>query len=258
MNGWETKPDRWEEEPEDLRRQLDLFAEQSNSHEQTIDKYDEIIFDAIFVLAGGLQDNGEVHRWVTNRLDIAYQIYQKQSKRKPKIICIGGGTYHKPPIRNRQDYVVHESTACAEYLVKKGVKACDVYKEWGSYDTVAGGFFAYTNFILPLKLRSFLVVTSEFHMPRTRAIFDWILTLDDELYDVFYQSASNQGIDPEILSVRELKEKNSLENLMTHVMTKIKTVKQLHRWFYEDHKAYCSVSELIRTDETSQQEKNSY
>jgi hypothetical protein len=32
--------------------------------------------------------------------------------------------------------VLHESTAMAEVLVKKGMDPTHIYKEWGSYDTI--------------------------------------------------------------------------------------------------------------------------
>jgi vancomycin permeability regulator SanA len=257
MNGWESKPELWEEEPDNIKKQLDLLITQSEKTQVVDQRYDNIHLDAIFVLAGGLQNDGQVHQWVVARLDTAYQIYAAKVQ-KPKIICLGGGTYHKPPIRNDRDYVVHEATACAEYLIKKGVNPGDIYKEWASYDTVASAFFAYMNFIIPLKLSSFLIITSEFHMPRSSAIFNWILTMDDNMYNVFYLTVSDKGMDSDILSTRKDRETSSLLHLQNNVISKIRSLKQLHCWFYEDHKAYCSVSELIRIEDTTKEEKNSY
>ena len=59
----------------------------------------------IFVLAGGLQDNGEVHEFVKIRLDKAIELYNQHIVFQPcKIIVMGGGTYHKAPILNEQNY----------------------------------------------------------------------------------------------------------------------------------------------------------
>jgi hypothetical protein len=42
------------------------------------------------------------------------------------VLCTGGGTPHKPPIM-RGDYVYHESTACADYLIERVLSfPCDM------------------------------------------------------------------------------------------------------------------------------------
>jgi glutathione S-transferase len=49
----------------------------------------------------------------------------------------GGGTPHKPPILDDKGYVIHESTACAQYLISKGLMPSMILKEVSSYDTVS-------------------------------------------------------------------------------------------------------------------------
>ena len=84
----------------------------------------------IFVLAGGLQSNGEVNEFVKLRLDKAIELYNQHIVFQPcKIIVMGGGTYHKAPILNEQNYVIHESTSCAIYLTENGpVNPKDIYR----------------------------------------------------------------------------------------------------------------------------------
>lgn len=201
-DGWDKKPTDWEDEPETLKQEL-LNHKCVYSFNSSL--YKDIKPDAIFVLAGGLTDNGKVHEWVMRRLDLAFHIYNSyKSKDNIKLICLGGGTYHKPPILNEHHYVVHESTECADYLINLGVKPENIYKEWGSYDTVANGFFAYTNFILPMDLKNIFIITSEFHMHRTEAIFRWIINLDKRLHDVklYFISVSDDGLPEDVISVR--------------------------------------------------------
>ena len=85
----------------------------------------------IFVLAGGLQENGEVHSFVKRRLDKAIEIYNEIIEYKPcKIIVMGGGTYHKPPVLNESNYVIHESSSCAVYLTQHGnIEPPPIYEE---------------------------------------------------------------------------------------------------------------------------------
>ena len=89
-------------------------------HTNTMLQYNTPI-QYIFVLAGGLQDNGEVHEFVKIRLDKAIELYNHYSDfQQCKIIVMGGGTYHKPPILNDSNYVIHESSSCALYLTQPG------------------------------------------------------------------------------------------------------------------------------------------
>ena len=69
------------------------------------------------MLAGGLDERGKVHEWVRGRLDLAVKIFHSNPGRVGRVVCLGGGTYHKKPVTNAGGFVVHESTACAEYLL---------------------------------------------------------------------------------------------------------------------------------------------
>jgi hypothetical protein len=41
----------------------------------------------------------------------------------------GAGTPHKPDVVQPNGHVLHESTSCAQYLLRKGVSAKDILKE---------------------------------------------------------------------------------------------------------------------------------
>ncbi len=212
-------------------------------------------YDAIFVLAGGITAEGVVHPWVERRLYSSYLFYKNK---KTKIICLGGGSYHIPAICNKDGFIIHESTACAEYLINLGIDSKDVYKEWSSYDTIANAYFGFTNHILPMELKNIIVITSEFHMDRSKEIFDWINRLYGNILNISYYSVTDKGLDNEIIDNRRFRELQSLNNLKIHVIPKINTLKQLHKWFYEDHKAYCSNAYVIRETVVDENIKKSY
>jgi hypothetical protein len=200
-------------------------------------------YDAIIVLAGGITKEGLVHPWVERRLYASYLFYKHK---KTKIICLGGGSYHIPAICNSDGFIIHESTACAEYLINLGVDSKDVYKEWSSYDTIANGYFGFTNHIIPMNLKRILVITSDFHMDRSREIFDWINILHNNIVDIKYYRVTDDELDNDIISIRRFRERESLLNLKNYVIPKIKTIQEFHKWFYEEHKAYCSNAHTIR------------
>lgn len=89
----------------------------------------------------------------------------------------GGGTPHKKPPLSATGHPIHESTSLAEYLISQGVEPLSIFKEVSSHDTVGNAYFAMTIHALPAGWKKMAVVTSDFHMPRTREIFSDIFDL---------------------------------------------------------------------------------
>jgi hypothetical protein len=104
------------------------------------------------------------------------------------ILCLGGGTPHKPAILEMNGQVLHEATACAQFLVEEkvcldnyrpcnldhpssnvlrmpllsaicqhsclqGLPSNQILKEISSYDTVGNGYFAATIHAVPADWR---------------------------------------------------------------------------------------------------------
>ena len=145
-------------------------------------------------------------------------------------------------------YTIHESTSCAEFLIKRGIPSTNIYKEWASYDTIANGYFMFLKFILPFKMKKVLVITSEFHMDRTRVILQWLCNIFNSNIHIVYRSTNNI-IDKSDLELRIQREKKSVESLQEKVIHKVRNLEEFTRWFYTEHKAYSSNSELIRQKE---------
>lgn len=245
MNGWDKKPEGWE-----------FINYQNYNNLRNLQKIDlNYNYDAIFVLAGGIDKEGYVHKWVERRLDVAYQLHKSSNK---KIICLGGGSYHISPIMNKNNFVIHESTSCSEYLISLGADPKYIFKEWSSYDTIANAIFAFTNFINPFNLKNVIVITSEFHMPRSKCLFDWINNANGQKTKINFISVSDEDLDKNIISVRRERERNSLKGLLRNVICKYHKFSDILNWFYTEHKAYCSNSELIREINISEEEKKSY
>jgi vancomycin permeability regulator SanA len=193
----------------------------------------------IIVLAGGINENGEVNSFVKKRLDIAIKIYHQY--KNIKIICVGGGTYHKSPFLNSNKFVVHEATACAYYLVKKNVKQTDIYKEWSSFDTIANGFFTFLNFIIPLDIKNITIITSQFHMNRTKEIFNYFNNIFQKDINITYISSDNKDINNDVLTLRIKREEESRKNFIKNIVERKKKVKSFLLWFYTEHNAYKSI-----------------
>lgn len=226
LNGWEKK--------QQIVKQVSRKFKYVNDN--------EILY--IFVLAGGLQENGEPHEFVKTRLDKVIEIYNNIIVHQPcKIIVIGGGTYHKPPILNENHYVIHESSSCALYLTEHGnVEPKDIYREWSSYDTIANGYYAYLNYIQPLQIKEFTLITSEFHMPRAKVIFEYFnsILFQDQL-NIHYIETPNNDMEESVLKERIEREYQSALSFTKNIVQKKRTITDFTTWFYEEHGAYKSI-----------------
>lgn len=205
-----------------------------------------VINNIICVLCGGLQDDATPHEFVKKRLDKAYEIY-KNNKKTSIILILGGGTYHKVPILNKDNFIIHESSAGATYLYNKGVNPKFILREWSSYDTIANGFFAFTNYFNYLDLDKIILITSDFHMERSKTIFDYFNKLFNKNINIEYiETKSDLG--DEIFNIRNKREQESNANFKKNIVNKINNVKSFINWFYTEHKAYKSILEYSTTD----------
>jgi hypothetical protein len=231
-DGWNNAPTGWNhiESPSDFAG-FSIFNGDLTLYPQ----------EHIFVLAGGLDQMGRNHPWVNDRLDLAIALYKIKPR---KIYILGGGTYHKAPYFNREKFVIHESTMGAKYLIEHGVAKDDIYREWASYDTIANAFFSLLHFVVPLKITSFIVITSDFHMPRAKEIFQWIYSMwtvgavgDDGGFKIDYLQVNSDNLDNEIVDARKGREARSLIQLKNTIQ-RVSEWSDFHRWFYVDHQAY--------------------
>ncbi len=114
-------------------------------------------FDAIIVLGAGITKKGNLSKVAKSRVDKGIELYRNGAA--PRIIVTGK----------------KESAVMKLYAVKKGVTKEDVLVESRSLDTVSNAFFSRKKFLLPNRWHRLIVVTSVFHLPRTKFVFRKIL-----------------------------------------------------------------------------------
>lgn len=191
-----------------------------------------VAYDAILVPGGGLLDTGEPPRWVQNRLDRAIHLHDGEY-----VITLSAGTTHKPPPRDGNGFPMYEAMASARYLHERGVPPDRILPEACSYDTIGNAYFSRLIHADPAQLRRLLVITSDFHMPRTEAIFRWVYGMDPAQFDLTFEAVPDQGIEASVLQARREREAQSLERLQ-ETMRHVTTLMQLHRWLFSEHHAY--------------------
>jgi len=192
-------------------------------------------FDSILVPGGGLLQDGSLPPWTIARLENALT-YEVDCR---FFILLSGGTVHKPPPLNEKGFPFFESHEQAKFLINAGISSDRVLTEISSYDTIGNAYFARILFAEPLKLKNLLIITSEFHMPRTRAIFDWIFKLPPLVLDfeLEFKSSPDRGLPSQARSARVQREKNSLTNLGKTIQ-EINTFDNFISWLYTEHAAY--------------------
>ena len=194
-------------------------------------------YDAILIPGGGLREKGDLPLYVKKRLDRAIEIHKDEI-----IITLSAGTTHKPPFLDKGGFPLFESVAAAKYLMRKNINPDKILTETCSYDTIGNAYFSRMIHTESRNLRTLLIITSAFHLPRTEIIFKWIYNLDplQKKYTLYFEPVPDIGIDKDALLLRKEKEKKRITQLMK-LKGKIDTLYQLHKWLFTEHDAY-SVS----------------
>ena len=191
-------------------------------------------FDAVIVPGGGVWDGGKLPPWVENRFDKALDIANGVF-----IVPLSAGTPHKPSPLDSAGRPIFESAAGAEYLRGRGYPAELILVEAASYDTIGNAYFARVVHTDPARLPKLAVVTSQFHMARTEAIFRWIFSVppDECAYDLTFFSVPDAGMSAEALHARRQKEEASLPQVH-RLAQEHRTLPSVHNWLFSQHGAY--------------------
>ena len=212
--------------------------------------------DAVLVLGGGLPTTvDEPPIFTQKRCDHAVQVVQRHQaapsnlKRDHElpILCLSAGTAHLPQFLSADGLPVWEATSSAAYLLKNYPTVIDksqLYVETTSYDTIGNAFYARASFTDINGWRNLLVVTNEFHMNRTQAIFDWIFGLDstsdnpNHAYRLYYLAPPNVGLTEAALQARKEREAKSQRTVETILSPKYTSMKGVWTFLTQEHSLY--------------------
>lgn len=141
-------------------------------------------FDAVIVLAGGIQSDGRLPKTVEKRIDLAYQIFHKGLA--DHFLLSGKWSVfwdHQPPR-------VTEARLMKKYALKIGLNPKNLLLEEHSQNTFENAFYSIKLFAEPRSWQKILVITSDFHLQRCRKIFSY---LNKNNHDFYFIGAKTNG-----------------------------------------------------------------
>ena len=194
-------------------------------------------FDVVIIPGGGVRPGGELPAWVKPRLDRALELAGDAW-----LMPLSAGTPHRPPPLDARGFPILEARAGAEYLVARGADPRRILMEGASYDTIGNAYFSRVIHAIPRGFRRALVVTSEFHMPRTEAAFRWIWEMPAPGGEcaLEFETVADSGLDAEMLALRTGKERAALV-ILEELRQRIRTFSELHEWVFSQHGVYSAV-----------------
>jgi uncharacterized SAM-binding protein YcdF (DUF218 family) len=223
---------------------------------------------AIIILGGGVTPDGNAPAHTQERIKLALEV-DKELSGKSVFFTLSGGTPHKPNPSDKRGFPVWESTAAAKALLSAGVPLERILEESFSLDTVGNvslhssaiirfvlnvaligmlsrlqAYFLRVVHVDPAGLRRMVVVTNDWHMPRTQAIFSHVFALPAVAggtrpnYDIEYRAALSGIADPELLQVRKDKEAKALQAFVKDVAPAFRSLQEMHTWIFSRHGAY--------------------
>ncbi len=221
-----------------------------------------ISFDAILVLGGGVpEDIKNPPIYTQERCKAASQVYHNAIKSKqdpPKVLTLSAGTAHLPQALSFDGLPIWESTASSAYLIHTlEVKPEDVYAETTSYDTISNAFFARLNFCDIAQWKKLLIITNEFHMDRTKLIFDWIFHAPmngvsggnseggAKSYELYYLAVPDVGLTESAIKARKEKEQKSANTVKNILSQKYSSIEHIFDFLTKEHSFY-TASKLVQ------------
>ncbi len=124
--------------------------------------------DAIIVLGGGLTPKGELNDASRSRVEELGRIYKRYLKNKRLKIIFSG----KYGFLSSKEFKTSEAALMKKKALELGIEKKRILIETKSQDTIANAYYTKKQFLEPRKLKNIIVITSDFHIPRTAYIFE--------------------------------------------------------------------------------------
>ena len=128
--------------------------------------------------------------------------------------------------------------------IARGVDPRRIVQDTWSVDTIGNVAFARLMHADLAGWRRMHVVTSDNHLARTRAIFEWVFALPPRAGaapELSFEGVADAGYTDDQLASRRQKEERALEQLKATAAA-VRDLSQLHAFLFREHKAYAAAA----------------
>lgn len=137
----------------------------------------------IIALANEMNSDGTLKNESRERIKYACELFNSS---EDPILITPGWNY-----RNDSEYFIGDKMR--EFAINQGIPEDKVYVEPNSRDTVGDAFFSKVNYIEKYNFMDILVVTSDYHVNRTKKIFKFIFGQDYKIEVLGVNGFNNQS-----------------------------------------------------------------
>ena len=200
----------------------------------------------IVVPGAGQTPGGTVNAWTELRLARALELWEASDK-LATIATLSRGTVHKPNPRDADGFDVTECATNARWLLKRGVPPHLLVEESLSLDTI--GNAVYLRALLApggdASWARIVVVSNAWHMERTTAIFEHVLSIPAKprgprpQWSVAFDTVPD-GMEGAALEGRAAREAASLVAWKRGTQLLLPTLEAALRWLSLHHAAYAT------------------
>jgi DUF218 domain len=180
-------------------------------------------------LAGGLTGDGVLPEHAISRVKRCVEL--ATGAEKAVILFSSSFTLNKPPILDNNGLILSEASAMAA-AAKEDFEG-EILCEQQSHDTIGSAYFVFRNFVEWLNPRKIHVVTSAFHVARSRKIFCHIGSLFGYDAENMIFDTSDEIIFPERM-ISEARSAEFYENNWEN----ISSLQDFSRKLFLDHTNY--------------------
>ncbi|CAM9358843.1 unnamed protein product, partial [Ectocarpus fasciculatus] len=195
----------------------------------------------IVVPGGGLTAAGGLPAHSLERMNKAVELFH--ASEEAVVVTLSAGTTHKPNPTDADHFTHYESSVALKYLVDRGLPVQRVFEEKLSLDTIGNAYFLRTIHLdVKPTWNHLVVITNTWHMKRTQAIFEKVLSLPSAAKPAgAYSSrfvAVPDALPADTLAARQEREAASLQSFLLNTQHQWSTLEELHTWLFTKHSAY--------------------
>jgi len=195
------------------------------------------MIDAIIILGSGINQDGSLPDNLKLRVSKGVQLYTQGLAKN----IVMSGNYSFWLDDSREIPFRSEASAMREYALMLGVLETDIFIEEKSKDTLGNAFFTKIDYLEKNDWKQVMVVTSDFHLKRTKFVFDHVLgpQYAIEYYPVLLDLSADEKREKE---ARETNTTNILRALMRDIPSG--DTEAIRKAMHQKHPGYAANPEI--------------